>query len=40
MFIFMKNKNREKLSVIFRIGALVIAVIILVAFVLQSFMIF
>lgn len=35
------NKNgREKLSVFFRIGALVVAIIIIVGYVLQSFMIF
>ncbi len=33
----MKNKDREKLSIGFRIGALVIAVIIIVGYILQSF---
>lgn len=33
----MKNKDREKLSIVFRIGALIVAVIILVTYVLQGF---
>ncbi len=36
----MKSKDREKLSIAFRIGALVIAVIIVLSFALQSFMAF
>jgi len=33
----MKNKDREKLSVVFRVGALVIAVIILLSYIMQGF---
>lgn len=33
----MKNKDREKLSVVFRIGALIVAAIILFTYVLQGF---
>lgn len=34
----MKNKDREKLSAVFRIGALAIAVIMIIGFIFQSFM--
>jgi len=33
----MKNKDREKLSVVLRVGAFVVALIILFSYVLQSF---
>lgn len=33
----MKKKDREKLSIVFRIGALVVAVVILLSYVLQGF---
>lgn len=33
----MKNKDREKLSGFFRIGALVIAILMVIGFVFQSF---